>query len=42
LAHAVAAAAAAVKTAGEEADAHLRIDVRPDRVELSVQTRASA
>ena len=27
---------------GPEADGHLRIDMRPDRVELSLQTRALA
>jgi len=32
-------AAAAVVAAGEDADGHLRVDLRPDRVELSVQTR---
>jgi 4a-hydroxytetrahydrobiopterin dehydratase len=35
-------AAAAVAASGPEADGHLRIDMRPDRVELSVQTRALA
>jgi 4a-hydroxytetrahydrobiopterin dehydratase len=34
------AAGAAVAAAGADADAHLRIDLRPGRVELSVQTRA--
>ena len=33
-------AAAAVAAAGADADGHLRIDLRPDRVELSVQTTA--
>ena len=33
-------AAAAVAACGEDADGHLRADLRPDRVELSVQTRA--
>jgi 4a-hydroxytetrahydrobiopterin dehydratase len=34
-------AAAAVVAAGrEDADGHLRVDLRPDRVELSLQTRA--
>jgi 4a-hydroxytetrahydrobiopterin dehydratase len=32
-------AAAAVEAGGEGADGHLRVDLRPDRVELSVQTR---
>jgi 4a-hydroxytetrahydrobiopterin dehydratase len=40
LAHASEVAAAAVAASGPEADGHLRIDVRPDRVELSLQTRA--
>lgn len=40
LAHAGEVAAAAIAAAGQEADDHLRIDLRPDRVELSVQTRA--
>jgi len=35
-------AAAAVTAVGEDADGHLRVDLRPDRVELSVQTRASS
>lgn len=34
------AARAAVQAAGDEADAHLRLDLRPERLELSVQTRA--
>ncbi len=33
-------AAAAVAACGRDADAHLRVDMRPDRVELSVQARA--
>ncbi|MGE5137704.1 MAG: VOC family protein [Gemmatimonadota bacterium] len=33
-------ALAAIVAAGQDADGHLRIDLRPDRVELSVQTRA--
>ena len=33
-------AAAAVGACGDGADGHLRIDVRPDRVELSLQDRA--
>jgi 4a-hydroxytetrahydrobiopterin dehydratase len=33
-------AAAAVAASGPGADGHLRADLRPDRVELSVQTRA--
>jgi 4a-hydroxytetrahydrobiopterin dehydratase len=36
------AAAAAVAAAGPRADDHLRIDMRPDRVELSLQTRELA
>ena len=40
LAHAAIVAAAAVQAAGEDADGHLRIDLRADRLELSVQTRA--
>lgn len=35
-------AAAAVAACGEEADEHLRVDLRPDRVELSLQTRELA
>jgi 4a-hydroxytetrahydrobiopterin dehydratase len=38
LAQASEVAAAAVAARGEDADSHLRIDLRPDRVELSVQT----
>jgi 4a-hydroxytetrahydrobiopterin dehydratase len=34
-------AAAAAAACGPDADEHLRIDVRPDRVELSLQTRAT-
>jgi 4a-hydroxytetrahydrobiopterin dehydratase len=40
LAQASEVAAAAVAAAGPDADGHLRIDLRPDRVELSVQTLA--
>jgi 4a-hydroxytetrahydrobiopterin dehydratase len=40
LAQASEAAAAAVAASGPDADGHLRLDMRPDRVELSVQTRA--
>lgn len=40
LAHASEVAAAAVAACGQDADAHLRVDMRPDRVELSVQARA--
>jgi 4a-hydroxytetrahydrobiopterin dehydratase len=40
LAHASEVAAAAVAASGQDADDHLRIDLRPDRVELSVQTTA--
>jgi len=39
LAHGSAVAAAAVAAGGAEADGHLRVDLRPDRVELSVQDR---
>ena len=38
LAQAAEVAAAVVSDAGEEGDSHLRLDLRPDRVELSVQT----
>jgi 4a-hydroxytetrahydrobiopterin dehydratase len=34
-------ATAAVHAAGSGADAHLRVDLRPERAELSVQTRAT-
>src|SRR5215469_7778966 len=40
LAQAGEVAAAAVAAAGPDADGHLRADLRPDRAELSVQTRA--
>src|SRR5664279_879200 len=40
LEQAVAVAAAAVEACGADADGHLRVDVRPDRVELSLQTRS--
>jgi 4a-hydroxytetrahydrobiopterin dehydratase len=40
LAQASEVAAAAVAASGPDADGHLRVDLRPDRVELSVQTRA--
>ena len=40
LAQASEAAAAAVAASGPDADGHLRVDMRPGRVELSVQTRA--
>lgn len=40
LTHASDVAAAALAASGQDADDHLRIDLRPDRVELSVQTRA--
>jgi len=33
-------AAAAIAAAGQDADAHLRVDLRADRVELTAQTRA--
>lgn len=42
LAQASEVAAAAVTACGQDADTHLRADMRPDRVELSVQTRALA
>ncbi len=42
LTHAGEVAAAAVAAAGPGADGHLRADLRPDRVELSLQTRAAA
>ncbi len=42
LAHASEVAAAAVAACGPGADDHLRIDMRPDRVEFSLQTRALA
>jgi 4a-hydroxytetrahydrobiopterin dehydratase len=42
LARGVAVARVAAEAAGDDADAHLRIDVRPDRVELSLQTRDRA
>jgi 4a-hydroxytetrahydrobiopterin dehydratase len=40
LAQATQVAAAAVAACGDDADDHLRIDLRPDRVELSVRTAA--
>jgi 4a-hydroxytetrahydrobiopterin dehydratase len=40
LAQAGEVAAAAIAASGQDADGHLRVDMRPDRVELSVQTRA--
>lgn len=39
LGHACAVAAAATAACGEQADDHLGLDLRPDRVELSLQTR---
>ena len=42
LAQASEVAAAVVAAAGADADGHLRVDLRPDRVELSLQTRAVA
>ena len=39
LAQGSAVAAAAVSAGGADADGHLRVDLRPDRVELSVQDR---
>jgi 4a-hydroxytetrahydrobiopterin dehydratase len=35
LAHGTEVAAAVVATSGEDADGHLRLDLRPDRIELS-------
>jgi len=40
LAEAARVAVAAVTACGRHADDHLRLDLRPDRVELSLQTRA--
>ena len=40
LARAQEVALAAIAASGRDADGHLRIDLRPDRVELSLQTRA--
>jgi 4a-hydroxytetrahydrobiopterin dehydratase len=40
LEQAVAVAAAATEACGPDADGHLRLDLRPDRVELSLQTRS--
>jgi 4a-hydroxytetrahydrobiopterin dehydratase len=40
LAEALRLGAAAVTACGPEADGHLRLDVRPDRLEVSVRTRA--
>jgi 4a-hydroxytetrahydrobiopterin dehydratase len=42
LARAAEVAAAAVAACGEQADRHLRVDLRPDRVELSLQDRSVA
>lgn len=39
LAGACAVAEGATRAAGPDADGHLRVDLRPDRVELSLQTR---
>ncbi|MDT4972935.1 MAG: 4a-hydroxytetrahydrobiopterin dehydratase [Pseudonocardiales bacterium] len=39
--HALQMAAAAAAAGGADTDEHLRIDARPDRVELSLQTRAT-
>lgn len=39
---ALAVAAAAIGACGDAADAHLYVDLRPDRVELSLQSRATA
>ena len=40
LAQAGEVASAALTASGADADGHLRMDLRPDRVELSLQTRA--
>jgi 4a-hydroxytetrahydrobiopterin dehydratase len=40
MAEAVQVAGAATAAGGPDADGHLRMDLRPDRVELSLQTRA--
>lgn len=40
LSESASATRAVVAGCGDEADGHLRIDVRPDRVELSLQTRS--
>jgi 4a-hydroxytetrahydrobiopterin dehydratase len=40
LAHGAEVAAAIVAASGEDGEGHLRLDLRADRVELSVQTRA--
>jgi len=42
LAAATSAATAALAACGTQADGHLRVDLRPDRVELSLQDRAAA
>lgn len=42
MADGLAAAAVALDVCGADADGHLRVDLRPDRVELSLQTRAIA
>jgi 4a-hydroxytetrahydrobiopterin dehydratase len=39
--HGLAISAAAATASGANTDEHLRVDVRPDRVELSLQTRAT-
>ncbi|MEJ7741284.1 MAG: VOC family protein [Nocardioidaceae bacterium] len=40
--HASRVASAAITASGGDADGHLRVDLRPDRVELSLQTREVA
>lgn len=40
--HASRVASAAITASGGDADGHLRVDLRPDRVELSLQTRDAA
>src|SRR5258708_8666231 len=42
LQQAVVVAAAAARASGELADGHLHVDLRPDRVELSLRDRAQA
>jgi 4a-hydroxytetrahydrobiopterin dehydratase len=42
MAQATEVAAAATAASGSDADGHLRMDLRPDRVELSLQTKAVA
>jgi 4a-hydroxytetrahydrobiopterin dehydratase len=42
LARGVSIAVTAVKACGEDADAHLRVDVRPDRVDLTLMDQAQS